>query len=201
MANSQELSEKRQIQDKRDKVRIVSLVTKIFDFLSANYGFAWSRGLEYSTNEARINVWSDAVKGIEREQLAYAKQKILRGECYLDFPPTAAQFRVLCKSTPNDLLSKSMQNSNNPIKIIRLDPNYDKNWFKSLSDSHKEKVYEGAVMAYPALEHLLKSSNQSFLDDSFQKSIWLNPMIEAFREFYKIDSLIGFKIESLCTKD
>lgn len=159
--------------------------------MSSNYGYAWARGLEYSTYESRVSVWSDVVKGLCKEQLAYAKKKILSGECYLDFPPTAAQFRVLCKSMP--------EKSASPVP--RFDPDYDIQWFSSLSESNKTKVYQSAIRAYPLLEHFLKSSNQSFLDNSFEKSIWIKPMIETFREFFKIDSLKWFKIENLGTKE
>lgn len=172
-------------------VPTAALVSWIFDFMAANYGHAWARSLEHSSYKARVNVWSEAIKGIEKDQLVYAKKKILSGDCYLDFPPSAAQFRQLCKAAPENLDGQ----------IIRFDPNHDKIWFGSLSDSQKLKVYQGAIMAYPLLEQLIKNSNQSFLDDSFQKSIWIKPMIEAFREFYKIDTLVGFKIENLGTKE
>jgi hypothetical protein len=171
--------------------RLAALVSRIFKFLSANYGHTWAKGIEYSTNESRIAVWSEAVSGLSVDQLQYAKKKILNGECYLDFPPTAAQFRVLCKSMPEK--SESV--------ISRFDPDYDIQWFSSLSESDKTKVYESAIRAYPFLENFLKNNNQSFLDNSFEKSVWIKPMIETFREFFKIDSLRWFKIESLGTKE
>jgi hypothetical protein len=177
------------------QLRTTKLVSKIFDFLSANYNFAWSKCLEQSSYESRVNVWSEAVSGLTKEQLAYAKKKILNGECYLEFPPSAAQFRVLCKSMPDNYFDR-----NSCSEIIRFDPAYDKNWFMSLSSIYKQKVYEGAIRVYPMLEYFLKNSKQSFLDDDFQKSVWIKPMIEAFRSCYKIDSLIGFKFENLGAK-
>jgi len=170
--------------------RLAALVSRIFKFLSANYGHTWAKGVEYSTNESRISVWSEAVQGLSVDQLQYAKKKILNGECYLDFPPTAAQFRVLCKSMPEKSEST----------VSRFDPEYDIQWFSSLSESDKIKVYQGAIRAYPFLDNFLKASNQSFLDDSFEKSVWIKPMIETFRECYKIDSLRWFKFENLGTK-
>lgn len=177
--------------------QIARLVSLIFKFLSANYGNTWAKGLECSAEEDRFSVWSQAVSGLTRWQLAYGKKKILNGECYLEFPPTAAQFRVLCKGMPD-----SFNTLTNPPKaeITRFDQKYDINWFMSLSGAHKEKVYEGSIMAYPALRYFLETSKESFLDEIFQKSVWIKPMIQAFRSCYQIDSLVGFKIEDLGTK-
>jgi hypothetical protein len=175
-------------------VQIAALVSRIFDFLSANYGHAWAKGIEHSTKEQRVNVWSEAVRGLTPEQLQHAKKKILRGECYLEFPPTAAQFRVLCQSMPEKL------NTPNKGYTSRFDPDYDIQWFSGLDAEHKLKVYAGSLRAYPALEHLMKNSGQSILDASFEKGIWIKPMIESFRECYKIDSLKGVKIENLVGK-
>ena len=167
-----------------------ALVSRIFKFMSANYGHSWSKGVEYETNEARSGIWSEAVTGLSMKQLQYARKKLVNGECYLEFPPTAAQFRLLCRSMPE---------KSEPV-APRFDPDYDIQWFSSLSESHKIKVYEIALRAYPLLEHFLKDSKQSFLDDSFEKSVWIKPMIETFREFYRIDSLKWFKIENLEAK-
>jgi hypothetical protein len=173
------------------------LISKIFNFLSTNYGHAWSKTIERSSYESRVEVWSLALSGLKKEQLAYAKKKILDGECHLEFPPTPAQFRVLCKSMPDNFYGDCKPVS---YEISRFDPDYDKGWFMSLPKVHKEKVYEGATRSYPALQYFLKTSKQSFLDDDFQKSVWIKPMIEAFRSCYKIDSLIGFKFENLGAK-
>jgi len=184
-------------QEERNQTKTKKLISKIFDFLAINYGHAWSKTIERSSYESRVGVWSEAVSGLDKWQLAYGKKKIMNGECHLEFPPTPAQFRVLCQSMPDNFYGDCK-----PVRyeVSRFDPNYDINWFMSLPSDHKLKVYEGAIIAYPALQYFLKTSNECFLDDSFQKSVWIKPMIQAFRSCYQIDSLIGFKIENLGTK-
>lgn len=177
-------------------MKMMRLISRIFDFLSSNYGHAWSKSIEQSSYDSRVEVWLEALSGLTKEQLAYAKKKLLNGECHLEFPPTPAQFRVLCKSMPDNFYGDC-----SPVRyeVSRFDQNYDINWFMSLTRDYKQKVYDGAIRAYPALQHFLKTSNECFWNDSFQKSVWIKPMIQAFRSCYQIDSLDGFKIENLGT--
>ncbi len=162
--------------------------------MSTNYGHAWGKTIERSSYDSRVEVWSEALGGLTKEQLAYAKKKILGGECHLEFPPTPAQFRVLCKSMPDTFYGDCKPVS---YEVSRFDANHDIGWFMSLTRECKQKVYDGAIRSYPALQYFLKNSNECFWDDSFQKSIWIKPMIQAFRSCYQLDTLVGFKIENL----
>lgn len=64
----------------------------------------------------------------------------------------------------------------------------DKIWFSNLSPELKTKFYDVVCKSWRQFGSLLENCEEiwSFLDDGFESSCWFKPMVEAFREYYKI---------------
>lgn len=177
------------MKEKKEESQKSSLVVKIFDFLAAHYEHSWGKGLEEISYESKLNAWSQSMEGLTQRQVEYAQQKISSGQAHIEFPPNPGQFRLLCKSMPDDLKTKPWVKSPNdktPSPSEKFNPEYDIAWFCGLQPEEKETVYDGAIKAWPLLKGILIMNKESVKDIGFEKSAWLKPMIESFRSYYRL---------------
>jgi hypothetical protein len=65
-------------------------------------------------------------------------------------------------------------------------PAYDSEWFKGLSEEEKIEVSSDAAKGWPLLPAMLEEKKLSVLDPEFIKSPWVNPMIDAFRNYRRL---------------
>jgi hypothetical protein len=127
------------------------------------------------------------MNGLTSEQIEYGAQQIQTGRCYLDFPPNAGQFRVLCKSMPEFVKpARSGRPNDAAYAEEKAKLSYDRSWFRNLAKEGKLRVWDDAIKSQPTLVELLKMTNLSVTDEGFENDTWFKAVMSAFKSYNRI---------------
>lgn len=156
----------------------------------AQYNHRWKETSDLASKEMTAKVWRNAIDGLSDAQIRNGYDQISAGKCHLDFPPTPAQFRILCQSKPDEgqlKTSNDLEAERDSRKKEKLDKlNRDRRWFSKLTDEGKMVVWDSATKAQYSFVEIFKNGKSSILDDNFENDPWFPVIIDAFKRYNRI---------------